>query len=113
MDPVQKKCLREKRVVGEMIVLYCRENHRPAHAPCPDCAALIAYAHARSDKCPFMEDKTFCSNCRVHCYRSDMREQIRAVMRYSGPRMIKTHPVLAVSHLIESRLEKRRLNKKD
>ena len=27
------------------------------------------YARECSDKCPFMETKTFCSNCRVHCYR--------------------------------------------
>ena len=29
-----------------------------------------------------METKTFCSNCRVHCYRSEMREEIRKVMRF-------------------------------
>ena len=52
-----------------------------------------------------MENKTFCSNCKVHCYKPDMREQIRRVMRYSGPRMIKTHPILAIRHLIESKLE--------
>ena len=35
-----------------------------------------------------METKTFCSNCRAHCYRLEMREEIRKVMRFSGPRMI-------------------------
>ena len=107
MNSTQKKRLREKHVVSEMIMLYCRDKHRPQQAPCRACADLIAYAHERSDKCPFMENKTFCSNCRVHCYRSDMRESIRAVMRYSGPRMLKTHPILAVRHLIESRIEKK------
>ena len=56
-----------------------------------------------------METKTFCSNCRVHCYRPDMRERIREVMRFSGPRMMLYHPVMAVRHLIESRREKRLL----
>ena len=70
-------------------------------------AALTAYAHARSDSCPFMENKTFCSNCRVHCYSGDMRERIRRVMCYSGPRMLRTHPILAVRHLPESSLERR------
>lgn len=107
MPNTKDKRAREKRVVAEMISLYCRDHHH-THAPCKDCAALIAYAHERSDKCPFMESKTFCSNCKVHCYKPDMREKIRQVMRYSGPRMIKTHPILAIRHLIDSKLEKRR-----
>jgi len=108
MNSTQKKQLREKRVVQEMITLYCRDHHNSSVFPCAECAVLIAYAHERSDRCPFTENKTFCSNCRIHCYKPDMREQIRTVMRYSGPRMLKTHPVLAIRHLIESRLEKRR-----
>ena len=109
MNKTEAKRLREKRVVAEMIALYCRDNHTGRRgALCPDCAALTAYAHARSDSCPFMENKTFCSNCRVHCYSVDMRERIRRVMRYSGPRMLKTHPILAVRHLLESRMEKRK-----
>ena len=96
---------REKRIVAEMIALYCRDNHKNA-VTCAKCTALIEYAHMRSDQCPFMENKTFCSNCKVHCYKPDMREQIRRVMRYSGPRMIKTHPILAIRHLVESRLER-------
>lgn len=108
MSRTEEKRLREKRVVQEMILLYCRDHRHSGKAPCASCAALIAYAHERSDKCPFMEEKTFCSNCRIHCYKPDMREHIRTVMRYSGPRMIKTHPILAIRHLVESRLEKRR-----
>jgi hypothetical protein len=41
-----------------------------------------------------------------------MREKIRAVMRFSGPRMIFYHPVTAVRHLIETKKEKKRLEKK-
>lgn len=78
---------------------------------CEDCAALEAYARLRSDKCPFMETKTFCSNCRVHCYRPEMREKIRLVMRFSGPRMLFHHPVMAIRHVIESKKEKKRLEK--
>lgn len=99
---------REKAMVSEMIALYCRKSHRTEEL-CPDCAALADYARQRSDKCPFMESKTFCSNCTVHCYRPEMREKIRAVMRFSGPRMIFHHPVAAVRHLIETKKEKKRL----
>ena len=38
-----------------------------------------------------------------------MREQIRTVMRYSGPRMIFVEPKMAIRHLITSKKEKRRL----
>lgn len=58
-----------------------------------------------------MESKAFCSNCRVHCYCPDMREKIRMVMRFSGPRMLFYHPVLAIRHLVESTKEKRRMDR--
>ncbi len=71
---------------------------------------MTQYACQRSDKCPFMEAKTFCSNCKVHCYKSEMREKIRQVMRFSGPRMIFHHPVAAVRHVVETKKEQKRLN---
>lgn len=106
---IQTKREREKAMVSEMIALYCRKRHGAKDILCADCAALNAYARERSDKCPFMETKTFCSNCKVHCYRPEMREKIRAVMRFSGPRMIFYHPVAAVRHVLETKKEKKRL----
>lgn len=111
MRDIQNKREREKRIVSEMIALYCRRRHGTRKGLCTECEALDAYARMRSDKCPFMETKTFCSNCKVHCYRPDMREKIRAVMRFSGPRMLTVHPVLAMRHVIESKREKRRMEK--
>lgn len=105
---IETKRTREKAMVSEMIALYFRKNHR-TKSLCPDCAALADYARRRSDQCPFMEAKTFCSNCAVHCYAPEMREKIRAVMRFSGPRMLFHHPAMAVRHLIETKKEKRRL----
>ena len=93
---------REKQVVSCMIALYCRRKHHTPSGLCPDCAALDAYARKRSDHCPFMETKTFCSQCKVHCYRADMREKIRDVMRFSGPRMLLVHPMLALYHMAET-----------
>lgn len=105
---VATKREREKETVSMMISLYCRKHHGGKDL-CPECAALDAYARRRSDKCPFMETKTFCSNCKVHCYKADMRERIRAVMRFSGPRMLFHHPVMAIRHVIETKKEKKRL----
>lgn len=111
MTDIDAKRAEEKIVVSKMIRLYCRKIHHTTDGLCPECAALERYTHERSDHCPFMESKTFCANCRVHCYRPDMREQIRTVMRYSGPRMIFVEPRMAIRHLITTKKEKRRLKK--
>ena len=80
----------EKMLVSEMIALYCHRQHKtPKGSLCPECRQLHDYALTRIDKCPFMETKTFCSACKVHCYKPEMREKIRAVMRWAGPRMLR------------------------
>lgn len=108
---VETKREKEKKLVSQMIALYCRKKHGGKKALCPACAELAAYAQQRSDHCPFMETKTFCSNCRVHCYSPRMREQIRQVMRFAGPRMLFHHPIAAIRHVLESQKEKRRQEK--
>ena len=104
MDRIEKKRQKEQRVVDEMIRLYCRKHHvkeeRQAGGLCPVCQELSDYARLRSQKCLFMKEKTFCANCKVHCYKPEKREQIREVMRFSGPRMLLYHPGLAVWHLV-------------
>lgn len=99
---VDGKRQREKEIVGLMIRLYCRKKHG-GNSLCPECAALEAYAKQRIDHCPFMQTKTFCSSCKVHCYKPDMREKIRLVMRFAGPRMIFYHPIMAIRHIIETK----------
>ena len=113
MSKAESKREQEKRTVALMIRLYCQKKHGAKKTLCPECQALCDYAMLRSDKCPFMETKTFCSNCKVHCYRPDMREKIREVMRFSGPRMIFYHPIMAVRHVVESNKEKKRLEKEN
>ena len=109
MNKTEKKRQKEQYVVEEMIRLYCWKNHpkekRQEGKRCPDCQRLSDYAKQRSQKCPFMEEKTFCANCKVHCYKPEMREQIRQVMRFSGPKMLLYHPVLAIWHLVCSKRE--------
>lgn len=94
---------REKRTVTAMIQLYCCEQHRTQGELCIQCSKVHDYAMHRLDCCPFQEGKTTCAKCAVHCYRPEMREQIRAVMRYAGPRMLWKHPVLSLQHLIDGR----------
>ena len=101
----------EKKMVSKMIAFYCKKKHRTKNGLCSECMQLQEYAKARSEKCPFMENKTFCSNCKVHCYRSDMREKIRKIMKFSAKYMLFINPVKTVSHLIytvKERLEMRK-----
>ena len=92
-----------------MVALYCAGNHDAAarterahcgEAVCADCAAIDAYAVLRTERCRKMEVKTSCEECGNHCYAPERRDEIRAVMRYAGPRMLGRHPVAAVRHLL-------------
>ncbi|HEX9117585.1 MAG TPA: nitrous oxide-stimulated promoter family protein [Anaerolineae bacterium] len=103
MAEVHPRLAREARTIAAMIHLYCREQHGAAGELCPDCRELLAYADLRLAKCPFQEGKTTCANCRVHCYKPAMRERIRVIMRYAGPRMLYRHPILAIRHLLDGR----------
>lgn len=100
---------REKRTLSQMIAIHCAGSHDVAtrterahcgEAVCPECARLDAYAVARTERCRNMDVKTSCEECGNHCYRPDMREAVRAVMRYAGPRMLTKHPVAAIRHLL-------------
>ena len=83
-DAPEKKRAQEKETVGLMIELYCRGHHGTRKGQlCPDCAA------------------------KTHCYKPEMRARIRDVMRWSGPRMLFHHPVMAVRHLVETRKQKK------
>ncbi len=103
---------KEGEVARLMIELYCKKKHKHKKELCPYCQALADYVEVRLEKCPQGENKPFCANCQIHCYRKDMREHIRQVMRYSGPRMIFHHPILAINHLIETKKENRKNGKK-
>ena len=104
MNKIEKKKEKEQRVVEKMIEMYCHaHHHRQSNVNvCQECQELLDYAKQRIEACPFMKEKTFCSNCTVHCYSDDMRENIRKVMRYAGPRMIFHAPILALWHLVSS-----------
>jgi predicted amidophosphoribosyltransferase len=101
MNDKPRRIKREKKTIQYMIRLYCRKLHHTSNGICSDCKELLDYAMRRLDRCPFQESKTTCAHCRVHCYKPSMREQIRQVMKYSGPRMTYYHPVLALFHFFD------------
>ena len=100
----RRRVEQEKQIVADMIALYCRKKHN-SKMLCPQCKALTVYAFRRSELCPFKDEKTFCSQCKTHCYSPQMREQIRQVMRFSGPRMLFHHPIAALRHLYYSKIK--------
>ena len=73
MTHIKSRITREKKIVELMIRLYCKskEGHKEL---CPECQALLEYAHTRLDRCPFGEKKSTCRLCTVHCYKPGMRK---------------------------------------
>lgn len=92
----------ERSTVEAMIRLYCRHKEGNRQL-CDNCKTILDYASMRLNHCKFGEQKPTCERCPVHCYRPDMRQQIRLVMRYAGPRMLLYHPMMALRHLWRNR----------
>lgn len=90
-----------------MIYIYCAAKHGSTKALCADCEELRKYALKRVASCKFGENKPTCQKCPVHCYSPQMRDRIREVMRYAGPRMLYKSPILAIKHLVKG-LQKNR-----
>lgn len=103
MTDIHPRMDREAKTVEAMIRIYCRGQHGRKGELCTECEELLEYARRRLDRCPFQENKTTCARCPVHCYKPVMRERIRVVMRYAGPRMLRRHPVLTLFHFIDGR----------
>lgn len=78
-------------------------NHSAKGSLCNECSELLVYAQKKLEYCPFSNDKPACNKCPIHCYRRDMREKVKEVMRFSGPKMLFRHSFLAVMHLIDKR----------
>jgi hypothetical protein len=118
----EKKARSDTRLLGDFAGIYCRGVHKHARraplvsdaaslgvygdtppAVCGECADLLRYAEKRRAYCA-KDPKPFCSYCDTHCYSADMRERMREVMRYSGPRsLLHGHAVDGLKHLIEGR----------
>ena len=104
---------RELRTFEVMIGIDCAGHHKAAGATaastprvatagasglCLECHALLDYAACRLAVCPFGTAKPAFADCPVHCYRPAMKEAVKQVMRYAGPRMLLRHPFLALMH---------------
>ena len=109
----------EKQLIPVMIKMYCRGNHKAERKAegvkgrelCSECRELADYAAFRLEKCPFKKNKGFCSYCKIHCYKPEYRAEMKEVMKYSGPRMLFSHPIFAMSHVTAMIKHKKQLKK--
>lgn len=92
----------EKETVDKMIRIYCKHKHKSLNEQlCESCQQLHDYALQRLSKCPYGEEKPTCKKCPIHCYKPQMKQDIKEVMKYAGKWMIVYHPILAIKHLIK------------
>jgi hypothetical protein len=95
------KLSRARETIKAMIEIYCYAKHGCKDENlCDECERLLTYANLRLDRCPFGDEKPFCSTCSVHCYNKQMRERIKEVMRFAGVKILFHHPILAFWHLV-------------
>ncbi len=103
MTRAERRIQRELTTVRTMIGIFCKVKHGTKDGLCAECQGLWEYADLRVEHCRLKDDKPTCLRCPVHCFKPAMRERIREVMRFAGPRMPLRHPVLSVLHLIDGR----------
>lgn len=104
--PEAARVARERKTLRAMFRIFCRAHgHAGPGGLCDACSDLLAYAEKRLLHCPYGADKPVCSRCPVHCYKPAMRTRVQDVMRFSGPRMLRRHPILAILHLFDRRRE--------
>lgn len=109
----------EKKLIPVMILKYCKGNHKAKRKEegvskkclCSECTKLNEYALFRLEKCPFKKNKGFCSFCKIHCYIPEYKTKIKDVMRYAGPRMLLSHPIFSISHVVQMIKYKKKMKK--
>lgn len=89
----------EKQVVTTMIKLYCKKQHKQPTL-CAECQELEDYALLRLSRCRHGDEKSFCAHCPTQCYQKRHKEKMKEIMRFSGPRMLFYHPILAIKHIL-------------
>jgi len=113
-----RRLARDLRLLARFVGAFCRSWHAGvAHTPfalkghdveqlcgrpvplCDACRKLLAHAWVMRTRCP-LDPKPACKKCPVHCYAPTYREQMRAVMRYAGRRLILTGRLDYLLHLL-------------
>lgn len=110
-NPEHKRMKRERKTIDYMVGIYCTGHHGTNSEICIECLQFRDYAFMRLSKCPFQEKKSTCGKCVIHCYNPDMKLKVKKIMRYSGPRLLLHHPILALYHAWDGRRKPPHLDK--
>ena len=70
---------KEKEIITLMIKLYCKKKH----------------GGSSGELC------NECKKCTIHCYKKDMREKVKEVMKFSGPRILIYNPKEYIRHIFK------------
>lgn len=102
MEPMDNAHVDKDRKTLEAIGrIYCSAHHegeKDAAGLCPSCRETVDATLARAEACPYGHEGN-CQDCDIHCQRGESRERIRAMMRYSAPRMTLRHPLMTFEYL--------------
>lgn len=71
---------------------------RPVHL-CAECGKLLAHALIKRTHCPY-DPKPMCKKCPTHCYAPQHRAAMRAVMRFSGRKLVLSGRLDYLLHLL-------------
>lgn len=87
-----KRIEKDAKILKKFIKVYCMKKHsetlKNKEGYCKECFELLNYALLRDEKCP-LNPKPKCKNCKIHCYKPEMRKKIKEVMKYSGMHFVK------------------------
>lgn len=102
---------RDRATLEAIGTIYCKAHHGRVAASagtalCPECAEVVQYAMARTERCPSNHEGN-CKDCAIHCYNGEMRAGVRAMMAYSAPRMLLRHPVMTARYLCKKVKERK------
>ncbi len=97
------KKIKEKELIEIMIKLYNKKKLRQKQLT-KEMQELLEYSYLRIENCPHQKkningEKPFCSCCTIQCYKADMKQSMVEVMKFSGPRLIFSHPIVSIDHL--------------
>jgi hypothetical protein len=93
--------MKDLKILTNFVRVYCGAKHEARTREvaglsaesgeeillCWECAGVLEHAMEKRLNCP-LEPKPSCRKCHIHCYGKDYRARIRAIMAFSGRRMI-------------------------
>jgi len=88
----EKRIKKDSKILRKFVYVYCKNNHldraKNSDGYCDECYEVLNYALKRDEKCP-LDPKPKCKDCKIHCYKPEMRQKIKEIMKFSGIYFIK------------------------